>query len=417
MLNHKQIAIVDCQVAGISGDMFLAALIDLGANLEKIIDGIKSLEKFIEHKRIEVEVKDVIRKGFHAKKVDFNPEVFLGMKGNEIIEAIKKSIESLKLTDKAKKFALNVAYTLLNAEAKLHGENISDIHLHEIGRVDMIAEIIGSTIALDDLGFFNFKVYSTPVAVGGGLLKFSHGIVPNPAPATLEILKSKNFPLIGGPIESELTTPTGASILVNLVNEVVRFYPLIKPIKVGYGAGMKDFKEFPNVLRIVVGKQIDNKLLKDEIIVLETNIDDVNGEIIGYAIEKLLNEGAKDVSIIPVFTKKNRPAQILKVITDREKAEDLSRILIEEVGTFGVRMYPCERRILTREYIPIEIEINGLKEIIKIKVAKDAQGNIVRIKPEYDWVKNLANKTGKPLREIMKIVEDKARKKIFEGII
>jgi len=414
MSDSRRILIVDCQVAGISGDMFLGALLDLGADVDKVVDAIKSLEAFVRCRNLEVNIKDVMRRGFRAKKVDVIAEKTPEMNGVELIGIIEKCAESLKLTDEAQRFALDTINTLLDAEAKLHGEKVNEVHLHEAGEIDTPAEIIGSAVALENLGLFDSKVYSTPVAVGGGLFRFSHGAVSSPAPATLEILRSKIFPLRGGPVESELATPTGASILVNLVDEAIRFYPAIKPMKVGYGAGTKDFKEMPNVLRIVLGESVDSVLFKDEIVVLETNIDDVTGEIVGHVMDRLLLEGARDVSIIPIFTKKNRPGQILKVIADKGNVEHLSRLLIEETGSLGVRMYPCERRILSRESIPLEIVIEGLKERVRVKVARDRKGKVVQIKPEYDDLKKIADKTSKPLREIRNIIESKARKQFLK---
>jgi uncharacterized protein (TIGR00299 family) protein len=297
----------------------------------------------------------------------------------------------------------------VNAEAKLHGKALSNAHLHEVGLVDTPAEIIGAAVAMEDLGLFNAGIYATPVSVGGGLFKFSHGTLSSPAPATLEILRSKNFPIKGGPVESELTTPTGAAILVNLTNEVSSFYPEMTPLKIGYGAGNKNFKEMPNVLRLTVGEPLNNWLLKDEIAILETNLDDVTGEIIGNSLDKLLREGAKDVSIIPMFTKKNRPGQILKIVADRKDVKRLSRVVMEETGTLGVRVYPCERHIISREVISVDVLIDDVKERIKVKVAKDRNGKIIRIKPEYDEAKRLSDKTGKPLREINEIVTLRAR--------
>lgn len=285
--------------------------------------------------------------------------------------------------------------------------------MHETGFVDTPAEIIGTTVALEDLNFFDVKVCSTPVAVGGGLFKFSHGIVSSPAPATIEILRSKGFPIIGGPVSSELATPTGVSLLVNLAKEVVRFYPAMKPTAIGYGAGTKDFEEMPNILRIAVGEPLDYRLLRDEIVVLETNLDDVTGEVIGHAVNKLLQEGARDVSVIPMFTKKNRPGHIVKIIADRTTVEHLSKVLMEETGTLGVRIYPCERHILNRESISVNIEIEGIKASVNVKVARNRRGEIIQVKPEYEEVKSLAEKTEKSLREIMDRVKMKARKALF----
>lgn len=415
MLSNKRIVVVDSQVAGISGDMFLGALLDLGADSKKVVDAIKSIENFTEaFKNIEIQVRNVARKGFRAKKVDITAEFSSEIGGVELINIVKKCVENLSLSNKAKKFAINSISTLVNAEAFLHGESIEEVKLHEAGFADTPAEIIGSAVALDDLGLFNAKIYSTPVAVGGGLFKFSHGLVSSPAPAALEILKLKNFPIVGGPIEAELATPTGASLLINLAHEATRFYPLMRIKSIGYGAGTKDFEDFPNILRITLGEAVNHYLLKNEIFILETNLDDVTGEIAGYTIEKLLKKGAKDVSIIPMFTKKNRPGLIFKVIADKKDVGKLSRLLMEETGTLGVRIYPCERLILNRETVPVNVSLNEIKETVNVKIARDLRGEIIQVKPEYDDVKRIADKSNKPLRKIMELIKMKANKSIEE---
>jgi uncharacterized protein (TIGR00299 family) protein len=281
--------------------------------------------------------------------------------------------------------------------------------------VDTAAEIIGCAVALDDLHMFEdgAKVYSTPLAVGGGIFKFSHGIVSAPAPATLAILQSKNFPFHGGPIEKELATPTGTSLLVNLA-EPISFYPAIVPRKVGYGAGTKEYPELPAVLRLTLGEASETGLARDEIAVLETNLDDITGEILGYTMDRLLAEGAKDVSIIPVTTKKNRPAQIIKVIADQTDVAHLSEVLIAETGTLGVRVYYCERHIINRELLMVDLQVLDSKETVRVKVSKNAQGRIVRIKPEFDDLKLLAEKTGKPLRELMDLAVSRTQEVFFK---
>jgi uncharacterized protein (TIGR00299 family) protein len=415
MSSTKRIAVIDCQMAGVSGDMIVGALLDLGADVTKVVEAMKSVKGYMKgYKNLEVIILDVTRRGLRAKKVDVKAEEAPEITGAELIEATVNCIENLELSVEAKRFASDSIKTLVNAEAKVHGKSISEIHLHEAGFVDTPAEIVGATVALENLNVFNTKVYSTPVAVGGGLFKFSHGTVPSPAPATIEILRSKGFPMMGGSVESELATPTGVSLLVNLAHEVVRFYPLMKPTAVGYGAGTKDFAEMPNILRITLGESLDYQLLRDEISVLETNLDDVTGETIGHTVDRLLQEGAKDVILIPMFTKKNRPGQILKIIADKTDMERLSRILIEETGTLGVRVYPCGRRILSRESIPIDVLINNAKELVNVKVAKDSSGEIVQIKPEYNDVKRIADKNNKPLREITELVKMKAREVLLK---
>ena len=410
MTDSKKILIFDCQASGVAGDMILAALLDLGADTDKVVSAIKSLENpEYGYKNIQIKINQVMRGEFKASQIDVTSESASKRHGSELIDIVEKAAENLALSIKAKQFASKSIRTLVGTEADLHKTSFDDAHLHEVALVDTAAEILGVSVALDDLRLFDAKIYSTPVAVGGGTFKFSHGIVSSPAPATLAILQSKNFPFQGGPIEGELATPTGVSILVNLVDEVTRFYPPMAPLKVGYGAGTKDFVELPAVLRVTLGTPLDNGLVRDEIAVLETNLDDVTGEVLGYTLDRLLSEGAKDVSIIPMYTKKNRPGHIVKVITEQKDVQHLSQVLIEETGTLGVRVYFCERHIVDRELHNVDLSIMGNKETVRVKVTKNLNGEIIQIKPEYDDLKNLAEKTKKPLRELSEKAVAKAR--------
>jgi uncharacterized protein (TIGR00299 family) protein len=410
MSSFIRISVVDCQTAGVSGDMLLGALLDLGADSSRVVGAMEAVKGYVKGcKNLEVTIRQVARRGFQAKKVDIRAEEASEMTGKKLIEATTSCVEDLKLSAEAKQFAVASINTLVNAEAIVHGKSVDDVHLHEAGSVDTPAEIVGAAVALESLSLFNANIYSTPVAVGGGLFSFSHGTVSSPAPATIEILRSKGFPIVGGPVAYELATPTGVSMLVNLVDEASRFYPPMKPTVVGYGAGAKDFAEIPNVLRIVLGESLNYRLLKDEVSVIETNVDDVSGEVIGYTIDKLLKEGARDVSIIPMFTKKNRPGQIIKVIADKPDVERLSRVLMEETGTLGTRVYPCERHILARETVQIDVSLGGLSKLTSVKVAKDSEGKVIQIKPEYDDVKRISEETHKPLREVTELVKTKAK--------
>jgi uncharacterized protein (TIGR00299 family) protein len=410
MTEFSSIVIVDCKIAGVAGDMILGALLDLGADVNKVTAAIKSLEtEEYGYSNIQVDIKKVMRKGFQATKASVTAEGKTHKDGKQLIEIIEKTAERLNLSVKAKQFASNVIHSLVNAESNLHGGHLHDVHLHEVGLVDTAAEIIGSAVAMDDLDFFNAKIYATPVSVGGGIFKFSHGIVSSPSPAALAIFQSKNFPIKGGPVESELATPTGAAIIVNLASEAIPYYPEMAPVKVGYGAGDKEFPEMANLLRITIGKPIKNPLLEDQIAVLETNIDDMPGEIIGHAVDRLLLEGAKDVSIIPMFTKKNRPGHIITVIADQKDAPHLSRVLIDETGTLGVRVQYCKRHVIARDVSQVDLTIDGKKETVTIKISKNRQGKIIRIKPEFEDLKQLAEKTGLPLRELSELAAAKAR--------
>jgi len=411
---ESTIVMIDCQVAGVSGDMMLGALLDLGADVNKVTSAIKTLENAdYGYKNVVVDVKQVMRREFRATKVDVTAEEKTRKDGKQLIEIVEKTAENLKLSPKAKQYASNVIRTLVEAEGKLHGHHLAGAHMHEVGLVDTAGEIIGSAVAMDDLGFFDAKIVASPVSVGGGLFQFSHGTVSSPSPAALAIFQSKNFPIRGGPVESELATPTGAALIVNLTDEVSMFYSEMAPVKVGYGAGGKEFSEIPNVLRITIGKSLENRLIKDQIAVLETNVDDVSGEIVGHAVDRLLAEGAKDVSIIPMHTKKNRPGQIVKVIADQKDAQHLSTVLINETGTLGVRVYFCERHIVAREVFTVDLLIGDIREHVKVKVSKNTNGEIIRIKPEFDDLKRLAEKTKKPLLEISDLAISIAREKFI----
>jgi uncharacterized protein (TIGR00299 family) protein len=413
MPQTKSIVMIDCQIAGVSGDMFLGALIDLGANAKKIVSAIKSLENSdAGYKNVKIEIRKTEKSGFKATKIDITAQMKSGVKGEDLIRIVENTVSNLGLTREAKEFASKTINTLISTEAKIHGNGQAHVHVHEMGEVDTVAEIIGCAVALDDLGLYGAKIFSTPVSVGGGIVKFSHGTMTSPAPATLAIFQSKNFPIKGGPVESELSTPTGASILTSLVQEVSIFYPLMKPMKIGYGAGNKDFTEIPNVLRITTGEAIEDIFSRDEIAVLETNLDDVTGEIIGYAMDRLLKAGAKDVSIIPMSTKKNRPGQILKVISDEKDVQQLANIIADETGTLGTRVYLNQRFILERESIKIDIPIGSGTEQVRVKIGKKRNGIMVRLKPEYEDLRRLAEKTGRPLREITEEVTSKAKEKL-----
>ena len=392
----------------------VGALLDLGVDIPKFTKAMVGSAKYLEGcDGLTVEVEEVSRRGFQAKKLHVKAEEsgHRHTRGSELRDAIQNIADDLQLSAKAKSLATRSIDSLIGAEAKIHRETPSEVHLHEAGSVDTVVDIIGTVYALDELGLTkDTKIYSTPVAVGGGIFKFSHGKVQSPAPATLEILRSKAFPMVGGPIDFELTTPTGAALLVNLVDEAAPFYPPIKPMRTGYGSGTKDFESMPNIVRLTLGEPIRSNLLVDEIYVLETNLDDATGEVIGYTIDRALQEGARDISVIPMTTKKNRPGHILKVITDRENVHRLTMLLMEETGTLGVRMYPSKRHILARDVTPMEIKLEGLDEVVRVKVSRNREGRVIQVKPEFDDVRSLAEKTGKTLREIMSQASEQARR-------
>ena len=404
------VVVIDPQIAGISGDMLLSSLVNLGADKSKIIEGVKTAEKFLENSEIKkIDFETVKKHGTEATTLVLEVEEKIHeRKGIEIKKCIQNSLEKLNLSEKAKNFALSSIDTLLVAESKIHGYPIESVHFHEASSIDTVVDIIGSAIALDDLKFFDDQIVTVPVAVGGGTITFSHGTTSNPASAILEIFKNSNITISGGNVKEELTTPTGASLLVSLTNECSDFYPALKIKSIGYGSGKKDFEGFSNVLKIVQGEKVDN-LIRDSVKVLETNIDDVSGELLGNLIEKIMSNGAKDVTISSAITKKGRPTNLVSVICDSNSVEALLNLLIQETGTLGVRISTSERFIVPRSVKSIPVNIEGQNFTVHYKTANN---NLKNFKLEFEDVKQISNSLNKSFRETGELIKSQVRKKL-----
>lgn len=321
------VLVIDPQIAGISGDMLLCSLVDLGADKNKIILGIKQSEKFLSNSTIKkIDFEKIQKHGVQALHLvlEIDEDVH-ERKGSEIKIAILKSVQEIKLSAKAS-FAESCIDTLISSESTIHGISKESVHFHEASSIDTLVDIVGITIALEDLGLFDEKILCLPVAVGGGSVTFSHGTMSNPASAILEIFKNSNLEIKGNNANEELTTPTGACILVNLADESVQYYPQLKLKSIGYGAGQKDFETFSNVLKLVRGT--DNDFEMDSVKILETNVDDVSGEILGNLIEKVMGKGARDVSIYHGITKKGRPTNLVSVICTSETVDEIMDLLV-----------------------------------------------------------------------------------------
>lgn len=402
----SKIFIIDAQIAGLSGDMLLSALIDLGADKKKVIDSIYSCENIIPGSRIkDVRFEKIDSNGFSATKFYFEyKDEIRERKGIEIIKNISQYLELLDLKLRSKSFIMESIKTLVDAEAKIHGEPLDQVYLHEASSIDTFVDLIGCAIALEDLKIFDSKILSTYISIGNGLTTFSHGTIPNPTNAILEIFRGKPFVLTGND-QGELTTPTGAAMLVNLSSECIRYYPPFIPERIGLGAGNRKLKDRPNVLRLVIGKDPTIPYLNNErMFLIETNIDDVDGEIIGNLIEVLMKEGARDVTIIPGITKKNRPVNIIRVLSDLVKTDALIDKLFKETGTSGIRINEINRITLERNIINVDVIINCCKYDISIKITKDASNNIINIKPEFDDLKKIADIEGRSLKAIQELV-------------
>ena len=405
------VLVIDSQIAGISGDMLLCSLVNMGANRSKIIDGIhnaESLCKDVKVKKIEfVEVKKNSLQAT-ALLLEIDDDVH-ERKGIEIKEIIEKSAEKLTISESAKTFAIKSIETLIRAESKIHGEPENSVHFHEAASFDTVVDILGTAIALDDLGCFDDDVVGTPVAIGGGTMTFSHGSSSNPAHAILEIFRESGIITVGGNVKDELTTPTGASMLVNLVKECSEFYPPMKIQSIGYGAGKKDFEGFSNVLKIVRGV-VSTKLQLDTVKILETNVDDVSGEVLGNMIEKIMAYGAKDVTISSAITKKGRPTNLVSVICDSNTMNSIMDLLVTETGTLGVRVRTSERYIVPRSVKTISVDIHGQSFDIRYKIRDLNNGSHFKI--ESDDIKEISGVLSISFKETEELLNQEIRKKL-----
>lgn len=400
------VIVIDPQIAGISGDMILCSLVDMGADKIKIINGVKLSEKFLSDSIIKkIDFKKIDKHGINATSLILEIDEHVHeRKGIEIKKAISNLTKEIDLSEKANFFAESCIDTLIYSESKIHGLPVDSVHFHEASSIDTLIDIVGTAIAIDDLGILDEEIICMPIAVGGGNISFSHGTMSNPASAILEIFKNSNLSIHGGQVKDELTTPTGASILVNLSKTSAEYYPSMKITSVGYGAGQKNFDGFSNVLKIVKGIQTNDFQL-DSVKILETNVDDVPGEILGNMIEKIMENGAKDVSIYHGITKKGRPTNLIKVICDDVSMNDVMDILVTETGTLGIRISNSDRFIVPRTSRDAELVLDGKKFVVKYKVSTFKGKNHFKI--EFDDLKLISNKLNKSIKETESLIRAK----------
>jgi len=403
--------VIDAQDAGISGDMLLSSLVNIGANKSKIIDGIRSAESLCKDVKIKkIDFVEVKKNSLLATELllEIDDDVH-ERKGIEIKEIIIKSAEQLKISENAKTFAVKSIETLIQAESKIHGEPEDSVHFHEAASFDTVIDLLGTAIALDDLGCFDDDIVVTPVAIGGGTVTFSHGTSSNPAYAILEIFRESGIITVGGNVKDELTTPTGASMLVNLVKECSEFYPPMKIQSIGYGAGQKDFEGFSNVLKIVRGVA-STKLQLDTVKIIETNVDDVSGEVLGNMIEKIMAHGAKDVTISSAITKKGRPTNLVSVICDSDTMNSIMDLLVTETGTLGVRVRTSERYIVPRAVKTLSVNIQGQSFDVRYKIRDLNNGSHFKI--ESDDIKEISGVLSISFKETEELLNQEIRKKL-----
>lgn len=391
-----KIAYFDC-FSGISGDMILGALADLGNDFSFIKKELKKLDL----KGYSLSHKKVKRGVIETTRVDVKVTEKSSSKRN--LKSIISIIKNSGLAEKIKNDSIKIFRRLAEAEATVHGTTINKIHFHEVGAIDSIVDIVGSVIGIHHLNIS--KIVSSSINIGSGFVKCDHGTLPVPAPAVVEMLRG--VPCFSSGIRQELTTPTGAAVIVTLANEFGSL-PELKTDRVGYGAGGKNLKEMPNALRIILGELSIANELKKEIFVLETNIDDMNPEFYDVVMEKLFQAGAVDVFLTPIIMKKNRPATKLSVLTQQQNVEMLANEVLKNTTSFGIRFYPVERVMLEREFQEIETVLGK----VKVKIGK-RDGEVCHISPEYEHCKKISREQGIPIKKVYEEIQS-AICKIFK---
>lgn len=428
----------DC-FSGISGDMTVAALLDLGIDMELFRSELDKLNlggydiiagKTEKDGIAGTDFKVIIHEDYQELQHAHHKHQ------NRNLANIEKLIDESDLQQTIKDFSKRVFREIAGAEARVHNKGINEVHFHEIGAIDSIIDIVGTAICLDILGVD--RVFSSALHEGCGFIECRHGVLPVPVPAVMEMLKDSKIPLITEDISTELVTPTGMGIIKCLAAGFGKM-PAITVNKVGYGFGKKDVGRF-NALRVVMGnlaeydsegsgknkiegtgkdeaedtgkdsnndytgKDINNDYIMEEIILLETNIDNMSPELIGYVMEKLMENGALDAFFTPVYMKKNRPAVMLTVLTDKDNEEKLADIILKETTTLGIRRSITQRYCLERKILKVNTEYG------EIRVKAAFKGDTVKIAPEYEDCRNAARSSGETISKIYKAAEEMARR-------
>ena len=397
--------------SGAAGNMFMGALLDLGMSRKALVAALEPLG--LDFKLV---VKKVQRSGFAARYVDVKVPIDRAKKraqerahkhshghahshshGRRYAE-IRKLIERAKLSPSVKERTLEIFAALGRAEAKVHGAALEDVHFHEVGAVDAIVDVTAAAIGLDLLDVS--RVTCSPIAIGSGTINSDHGLLPLPAPATIELLTG--LPTVPAGVEWETLTPTGAAILRTVVDEFCSL-PAMTIERIGYGAGNDRKGPLPNVLRAVLG--VGQGMTGDRIVCIESNLDDFIPEHFDYLMERLLEAGALDVSLQHLQMKKNRPGFLLRVLARPIDRDLLSRIVFSESTSIGVRTSEWDRLVLERKSIRVKTSLGSIR--VKVITGPDGQ---VQFSPEYDDCKRAAKKSGVALRDVVQRVSDQARK-------
>ncbi len=376
-----KICYLDC-FSGVSGDMLLGALVDAGADADELRKRIGRLGL----EGVELRFEKCKRSGIGGTNLTVQVE---HDHHHRSLSRIEEIIAGSDLSESVKERSIRIFRRLGEVEAAIHQMPIEKVHFHEVGALDSITDIVGTCIAFDLLGIE--RIYCSALNLGSGTVEAAHGVMPVPAPATAALVQG--IPTYSEGPAAELTTPTGAAIVTTLADEFGTM-PAMRIGSVGYGAGDRDFKKHPNLLRAVIGEQSQAREAT-RIFVIEANVDDMNPQVAGYVRERLQDTGALDVTLAPVYMKKDRPGLMISVLAKPEDREKLSELLFTETTTLGIRMYPVERRVLERRWQPVETSYGE----VRIKVASE-NGTVRNFAPEYEDCRRIALEKGVPFKEV-----------------
>jgi uncharacterized protein (TIGR00299 family) protein len=387
----------DC-FAGASGDMILGALVAAGADASALREQLALLDVA----GFELSFETVDRSGISATHARVHTA---DEKQHRHLSAILKIIAGSRLSDAVKARASRIFERLGEAEARVHNVPVEKIHFHEVGALDAIVDVVGACIGFELLGIEKFV--SSPLHVGSGTVEMAHGRFPVPPPAVVELLR--DAPVYATDIKGELVTPTGAAIISTVCAEFGAL-PALRLAATGYGAGTRQYKDFPNALRVLIGETgeqgaASEKLFtksgklsptSEKLFMIETNLDDASPQVVGYAVERAFALGALDCFVTPVQMKKNRPGVVVSILCRAAEREALTSLLFDETTTLGVRSYEVERRALGREFLSVETEFGA----ISVKVARRGDGSVSNIAPEYEDCRAAAMRAGVPLHAV-----------------
>jgi uncharacterized protein (TIGR00299 family) protein len=389
-----KIAYFDC-FSGVSGDMILGALVDAGLEVSELEAELSQLPV----RGFRLQAEKTTRCGIPGTKLSVITEEH---RTERHLPDINEIIDRSALSDDIKDSSRKIFAELAGVEAAIHQKSVDEVHFHEISGLDSIVDVVGSLVGLKKLGLG--AVYASRIHVGTGFVECRHGTLPVPAPATLELLKG--VPVYSKGIESELATPTGVAIL-KCVAKGFGPMPEMTVDRIGYGAGSREL-EIPNLLRICIGEACQDRYAGDEVLLLETNIDDMNPEFFGHVSERLLTQGALDVFMTPIYMKKNRPATLLSVLTAKEKLDGVLSTVFSETTTLGVRIHSVDRRVLARETISVKTTFGD----VRVKVGRIG-GEVKTMAPEYEDCREIAARQGVPLKDVYEAAKAACRETLL----